>query len=179
MKANNNNMVVKDMYGTVLNVPMVKPVYNIGSVKLADLIKVVSSLDAYKVAIEFFNPDTIGFQEQMIAIYLNRANKIIGVYPMTTGGVSGTVADPKMIYGIGIAITEEAKILGRGLMSFASGVILAHNHPSGNLQPSQSDIDLTKKVKAGAKFLEMEMLDHLIVTPDKGKYYSFADEGMI
>ena len=78
--------------------------------------------------------------------------------------MSGTVADPKLIFAA-------------ALKACASSIILAHNHPSGNLKPSQSDIDLTRKLKDGGKLLEIQMLDHIIVTTEG--YYSFADEGLV
>ena len=83
---------------------------------------------------------------------------------MSTGGVSGTVADPKLIFAAAIKAN-------------ACGIILAHNHPSGNLHPSQADIDLTKKMKEGGKLLEIQLLDHVIVTTEG--YSSLADEGFI
>jgi DNA repair protein RadC len=97
-------------------------------------------------------------------ILLNRANRVIKKYQVSKGGVTGTVADPKIIFK---AALEE----------LASGVILAHNHPSGNLTASQADIDLTKKLVAGGRLLEIQVLDHLIIAGQK--YYSFADEGLI
>lgn len=95
---------------------------------------------------------------------LNRANKVIGILKLSTGGTSATIAEPKLVFASSI-------------LSNASSIILAHNHPSGNLTPSQADIDLTKKLKEAGKFLEIPVLDHLIVTSEG--YYSFADEGLI
>ena len=83
---------------------------------------------------------------------------------VSTGGMSGTVADPKLIFAA-------------ALKAGASGMILSHNHPSSNLQPSDADILLTKKVKAGGELLEISVLDHLIVTSEG--YFSFADEGLL
>jgi DNA repair protein RadC len=97
-------------------------------------------------------------------VLLNRANKVIRKQQISTGGVAGTVADPKIIFKI-------------ALEELASGVILAHNHPSGNLTASQADLDLTKKLKESGKLLEIQVLDHIIVA---GKtYLSFADEGLL
>ena len=102
--------------------------------------------------------------EEFRVVYLNRANKIVGIKQISVGGVTGTVADPKIIFRKGIEL-------------LASSIILAHNHPSGNLRPSKADIDLTKKMKEAGKLMEIEVIDHIIVS-DCG-YYSFADEGMI
>ena len=97
-------------------------------------------------------------------VLLNRANRVIKKHQISQGGVAGTVADPKIIFKI-------------ALEELASGVILAHNHPSGNLTASQADIDLTRKLKESGKLLEIQILDHIIFA-DK-KYMSFADEGLL
>ena len=102
--------------------------------------------------------------EEFWVLLLNRANRVIKKKRISEGGVSGTVADPKIIFKM-------------ALEELASGVIVAHNHPSGNLTASQSDIDLTKKLKEAGKFLEVQLLDHVIVAGKK--YFSFADEGLI
>jgi DNA repair protein RadC len=102
--------------------------------------------------------------EEFWVLLLNRANKLIRKKRISEGGVSGTVADPKIIFKL-------------ALEELASGIIVIHNHPSGNLTASQSDIDLTRKLKEAGKFLEIQLLDHLIVAGQK--YFSFADEGML
>ncbi|MBL4625575.1 MAG: DNA repair protein RadC [Flavobacteriales bacterium] len=102
--------------------------------------------------------------EEFWVILLNQNNKVIAISCISRGGVSGTVADAKLIF----------KVV---LEKLASSVILSHNHPSGNLKPSKSDIDLTKKLKAGGKLLDIAVLDHLII--GDSDYYSFADEGII
>ena len=102
--------------------------------------------------------------EEFWAVYLNRANRVILQKKISEGGVSGTVADPKIIYK-------------SALEHLASGIIVVHNHPSGNLTASQQDIALTKKLKEGAKALEIQLLDHLIIAGNT--YLSFADEGIL
>lgn len=102
--------------------------------------------------------------EEFWVVILNRANVVMRKIAISQGGVAGTVADPKMIF-------KEA------LENLASSLILVHNHPSGNRQPSAADIALTKKLKSAGQFLDLPILDHLIYT-DQG-YYSFADEGML
>ena len=120
-----------------------------------------SSEDAYKViAPELMDQPT----EQFWVIMLNRSNKVIHKRAISLGGVSGTVADPKVIFK-------------KALDDLASGIILAHNHPSGNKKPSQADIDLTKKLQNSGKLLEIPILDHIIFTDDG--YFSFADEGLL
>ena len=106
----------------------------------------------------------IEFVEQFKAMLLNRANKVLGIFEVSSGSSTGTIADPKLIFAAAIKAN-------------ACGIILAHNHPSGNLNPSQADIDLTRRMREGGKLLEVQVLDHVIITCEG--YYSFADEGMI
>jgi DNA repair protein RadC len=102
--------------------------------------------------------------EAFWVVLLNRANRVIKKNQISLGGVTGTVADPKIIFKM--AVDE-----------LACGIILAHNHPSGNLTASQADIELTRKLKESGKMLEIQVLDHLIIA---GKnYFSFADEGLL
>ena len=123
--------------------------------------KIGGSIDAFHLLRSDFQD--IPYEAFWI-IMLNRANRVIRKYQVSQGGVTGTVADPKIIFK---AALEE----------LASGIILAHNHPSGNLTASQADIDLTKKLSAGGRLLEIQVLDHLIISGQK--YFSFADEGLI
>lgn len=123
--------------------------------------KIVSSHDSYQLIRSKLEDLPV---EQFWIIYLNRANKLIYAGSVSIGGVTGTIADPKVIF-------KEA------LDRQACSVILCHNHPSGNAKPSQSDIMLTRKMKQAGEMLDIQVIDHLIVT-DKG-YYSFADEGMM
>jgi DNA repair protein RadC len=102
--------------------------------------------------------------EEFKILLLNRAGRVIGCYEVSFGGFAGTVADPKVIFAV-------------ALKSCASSIVLAHNHPSGNLKPSQSDINLTQKLIQAGKYLEINVLDHIILTREG--YYSFADEGMM
>jgi len=123
--------------------------------------KITGSKDAF----EILQADLLDLpHEEFWVLLLNRANRVIKKYQVSQGGVAGTVADPKIIFKV-------------ALEELASGIVLAHNHPSGNLTPSQADIDLTKKLKEGSKLLEIQVLDHLIIAGQK--YFSFADEGMV
>jgi DNA repair protein RadC len=102
--------------------------------------------------------------EEFLVLCLNRANRILGWAKISQGGLSGTVADPKVIFQV-------------ALKSNACSIILAHNHPSGNVQPSEADIQLTRKLKDAGVLLDLPVLDHLILTSEG--YYSFADEGLL
>jgi DNA repair protein RadC len=102
--------------------------------------------------------------EEFWLLLLNRANRIIRKVKISDGGISGTVADPKRIF-------REA------LDSMCSGIILCHNHPSGNIKPSTADRELTKKIVQGAKYFDISVLDHVIIGDEQ--FYSFADEGIM
>jgi DNA repair protein RadC len=108
----------------------------------------------------------VAFQEQFIILYLNRANDVIGAYHAFTGGITGTVADIRIIMGV-------------ALKSMACGIIISHNHPSGTLKPSAADKELTQKINEAGRMLDITLLDHIIVSPYQGSYYSFADDGLI
>lgn len=101
-------------------------------------------------------------REVFVVVFLNRANRINGHHIVSTGGITGTVADPRII-------------LKKALEENATGIILSHNHPSGNINPSREDISLTKKIKEAAGYLDITVLDHIIIGNDK--YFSFADSG--
>lgn len=133
-------------------------------VKAADRPQIKSSNDAFKVLTTHWS-DLIEFQEEFNILLLNRANKVLGIYNVSKGSNCGTVVDAKLVFTA-------------ALKANASSIILAHNHPSGNLQPSQQDIDLTYKLKKCGEVLDITIFDHLILTPEDG-YYSFADESMM
>lgn len=124
-----------------------------------------TSKDVHQVLRQVFDPELIEAREEFVILYVNRANKLIGYYKAFQGGVASVVADTKLM-------------LSMGLKSLASGMIIAHNHPSGNLTPSDQDIRLTNRVKEACKLVDIELMDHLILTAD-GDYYSFADEGRL
>lgn len=123
--------------------------------------KITCSRDVY----ELLKPDLLDIpHEEFWVLLLNRANRVTKKQQISQGGVAGTVADPKIIFKL-------------ALEELASGIILAHNHPSGNLSASQADISLTRKLKEAGTLLEIQVLDHLIVAGQK--YLSFADEGLL
>ncbi len=123
--------------------------------------QITKSADAY----DLMRPDLLDLSvEEFWVILLNRANCVLGRKRISTGAVSATLADPKVIFNA-------------ALQQMASGIIVVHNHPSGSLTPSQADIQLTRKLKEGGALLEISVLDHLIFTDHR--YYSFADEGQL
>lgn len=133
------------------------------TVKPSDMIKLSSSRDAYEALRNLFE-EQFDYVEYFYILLLNRANKILGFYQLSKGGLSGTIADPKCVFQV-------------ALKTCASSIILAHNHPSGNMRPSEADITLTRKMKESGKFLDLPVMDHLIICADS--YFSFADEGIL
>jgi DNA repair protein RadC len=126
-------------------------------------IKITSSESAEKYARQFYFED-IEIYESSFLILLSRSNETIGWVKISSGGIVGTVMDVKLIARYCIS-------------HLASSAILVHNHPSGNLNPSQADIQVTDKIKNALKFVETSLIDHLILTKDS--YTSFADSGLL
>ncbi|OAQ41941.1 DNA repair protein [Pedobacter psychrophilus] len=133
-------------------------------IKNSERIKVDNSKEVFKIFSEGWDHHKIDLFEQFKILLLTKSNRVIGLFEASSGGVSGCLVDPKIIFATAVK-------------ACASSIILAHNHPSGNLKPSQADISITKKLKEGGKLLDIEILDHLIVTSEG--YYSFADDGML
>ena len=132
-------------------------------VKYADMPKISSSQDAENIFRSIWS-HRIGYVEEFFVLLLNRSNKVIGWSKVSMGGMNGTVADPKVIFQT-------------ALKANACQIVLGHNHPSGNLEPSQADISLTQKMKESGNFLDLPVLDHLILSTES--YYSFADDGKL
>jgi DNA repair protein RadC len=133
-------------------------------VKPSDRPKIMSSKDAYDILLQAWDKDKIEFVEQFKILLVNRANRVLGIVDISTGSITGTVADPKIIFA-------------SALKANACSLIMAHNHPSGNKQASQADIDLSRKMREGGKLLEIQVLDHIIVTIEG--YLSLTDEGLM
>ncbi|MGG5209811.1 JAB domain-containing protein [Chryseobacterium sp. MIQD13] len=119
---------------------------------------------SYKVALNNWNLSTIEMFEEAKVMFLNNALKVIGIYSLSKGGISSSVVDIRLILSI-------------ALKSISTHIILIHNHPSTSLTPSKADMDITSKLKTACGFLEIKLLDHLII--NKESYYSFADEGLL
>ena len=118
-----------------------------------------------KLLYENWDKNTIGLQETFKVLLLNNANKVKGTYQASTGGITGTLVDLRLLFAV-------------VLKTVSTSIILAHNHPSGTLRPSKADIDLTKKIQKAGELFDIKIMDHLIITPT-GKYYSFSDNGML
>lgn len=147
------------------NIPEIKISVSFDKVlKKSELIKISSSNDAYQVFKRVFNADTFDWCEEVIMLCMNNSNKVVGFYKVSSGGMTGTVIDVRMIFTT-------------ALQCLATGIIIAHNHPSGTLQPSEADKAITKKIREAGKFLDINILDHLIITDES--YFSFLDDGIL
>ena len=141
--------------------PEVKIIYLPGTFQK---VKIQNSKDCETVFRQFFDEGTISLYESFMVLFINRANNTIAWYKHSQGGIGGTIADVRLIFRTALECA-------------ASGMIVCHNHPSGNKNPSVADIELTKKIQECAKFHDMALLDHIMLTHDS--YYSFADEGIL
>jgi len=140
--------------------------YKLTAVKNQDYfeqVQILTSEHAEKFCRNFYFDDILIY-ESFFMVLLNRNNKTIGWVKISQGGINGTVCDPRLI------IKYTSNVL-------ASGVILCHNHPSGAINPSHQDIELTNKIKAALTFIDVKIFDHIILTEEQ--YYSFADNGLI
>ncbi|MCB4807543.1 JAB domain-containing protein [Tamlana sp. 62-3] len=130
----------------------------------SEKLKIKNSQDSFNVLRACWSDDTIELQEEFKILMLNRSNQILGVYPLSKGGVSSTVVDAKLVFSVALRCN-------------ASSIIIAHNHPSGNLKLSEADKVLTQKLKTAGKYLDIDLLDHIVLV--KNDYVSFADDGCL
>ncbi len=124
-------------------------------------VKISSSKDV-NAFIRTVYPVEINIREAMVVLYLNNSNRTLGYSIASIGGITGTVVDVRLV-------------LRDALLTQSTSIILIHNHPSGTLKPSQADLSITNKVKKASEFMDIRLLDHLIISEDE--FYSFADEG--
>ncbi len=136
---------------------------NNGNVK--NQLKISSSRDANQIIMDSWDKDNIELYESFKVVFLNNANIVKGICTFSIGGIAGTLVDIRLIFAT-------------ALKTLSTAIILTHNHPSGVVCPSRSDIQLTKKIVKAGKLLDIQVLDHIIVTPH-GSFYSFTDEGRI
>jgi DNA repair protein RadC len=146
------------------NISEVRLVYKT-KVKASERLQVKCSKDAFDIFMENWDLDTIEHIEKFKLMLFTRSNKVLGIASISKGGINGTVIDVTIILQFAI----KAK---------TGGIIICHNHPSGNVQPSESDIAITRKIKESGNVMDIQLLDHLIIVPE-GKYYSKGDEGVI
>lgn len=128
-------------------------------------IQIKNSMDAFRILWEHWNKDTIEHHEEFKILLLNNKNDVLGIAEISKGGITSTIIDPRLVFQV-------------ALKCHSSGVILSHNHPSSNTTPSESDVDITRKLVEAGKVLNIQVLDHLILCAD-GSYYSLGDEGRL
>lgn len=126
--------------------------------------KITMASDVYGMLLPTFREGTISYKEYFKVMFLNQNQEVLGYTQIAEGGITETSADVRLI-------------LQAALLTNATAIILAHNHPSGSLRPSQQDISLTEQVRKAAEIMRIRVLDHLILSDDN--YYSFADEGLL
>jgi DNA repair protein RadC len=126
--------------------------------------KISNSQGAYEILTNLFPENTMDYRETFIVLYLNRANQVLGYSVISQGGTSNTTVDIKMV-------------IQTALLANASCIMLAHNHPSGNLHPSSDDNRITNRIIEAARLFDITVLDHIIITNES--YYSFTDNGDI
>ena len=128
--------------------------------KKSELETISTSQDAARICRACFDISKIDWVEEMIIVALSQANKVMGFFKISSGGITGTVADPRVIFQF-------------ALLSNATGLILSHNHPSGTLKPSIQDDRLTEKIVEAAKLFDINIIDHIIITDES--HYSYRD----
>jgi len=127
-------------------------------------VKITSSKSVYELVKCHWDYNLIELQEEVKVVLLNRANMVLGIYDLSKGGISGCIVDIKLVLSV-------------ALKALTSHIILVHNHPSGNLKPSEADKSITNKLNKACDIVDITLLDHLIIT--KEAYLSFKDEGLI
>ena len=133
--------------------------------RISEAPQLTSSRDVAKLLHQNWDVDTLALKESFKILLLNNSNRVKGIYQVSDGGITGTVVDLRILFAVVLKTTS-------------TGICLAHNHPSGNLKPSQPDKQLTQKIKRAAALFDIKVLDHVIIVPN-GDYYSFADNGML
>jgi DNA repair protein RadC len=132
--------------------------------KASERPRIINSANSAELLRELWEPGTMEYKETFWLLLLNRSNKVIGAYKVSEGGISGTVVDLKII-------------MQAAILSHASAFVIAHNHPSGNLKPSNEDLIITKRIREAARIMELQLMDHIILTEEG--FLSFADEGIL
>jgi DNA repair protein RadC len=127
-------------------------------------IKLIETACAHNTLRTMWDTELMNVQEQFCVLFLNNANEVIGFRCLSTGTLTASLVDFRILFGL-------------ACKSLSSGIIISHNHPSGNLTPSRVDIDLTKKVKAAANIFGITLMDHIILTSEE--YFSFKENNLI
>ena len=156
---------VRKNFNTMITYKTTLPLLSLKYQKtLIDNAKICSSSDAADLLRRLFDQDLLDYREEFLMLMLNRSNNTFGFCQISTGVMAGSVVDFRMIFLYAV-------------QSGATSIILAHNHPSGSLNPSQQDLDITRRIAAAGTIMDIKLLDHLIITSES--FYSFADEGKL
>lgn len=152
-------------YIIMIKIPEIKMTVSFDKkVKRSELVYLSDSEMTAKVLRDIFNKDTFDWTEEVVMLCMNRANAVVGFYKISTGGMTSSIIDPRVVFSV-------------ALNCGSSSIILAHNHPSGNCVPSDQDKKITKDLKKSGELLNIRVLDHIILTTDK--YYSLNEQGDI
>lgn len=148
-----------------MNIPEIKISVSFDKkLKKSELFKITSSRDAAEVFRKVFNSDTFDWSEEFIMLCVNNNHRVTGFFKISSGGMTGTVVDVRMIFAT-------------AFNCLATGILIAHNHPSGTLVASEADKSITRKIKQAGEMLDIRLIDHLILTDES--YLSFGDEGLL
>lgn len=156
-------MSEKIKYSFIGNVTEVQLGYK-NKIPISERIKISNSAEACDVLRQNWDPNLIGYIEEFKFLLLDRGNNVLGFMTLSKGGISGTIADLRIIFQAALKVN-------------ASALIICHNHPSGNKQPSEADIKIAKKIKDAGELLDIHVIDCLIIT--ETSYFSFGDENII
>jgi DNA repair protein RadC len=127
--------------------------------------KIKTANEAVDILKNFYDLNSINLQEEFLILYLNRGHRLIGVYKISKGSINSTLVDVRLVMSVGLKLA-------------CSSIILSHNHPSGNIKPSIGDIKITRKLYNAGALLDINIIDHVIVSPDFG-YYSFSENNVM
>jgi DNA repair protein RadC len=158
---NQEIFVTKEMMQVLEVPPMYKP-----RIKASERPKVTGSYDTMEIIRCCYEAEDLCHHEEFKILMFNRSNRLLGVQHLSKGGITGTVTDIRL--GLRAA-----------LIACATSLVLVHNHPSGNLQPSEADISITKKFKEAASLMDILVMDHIIVDDCAERFFSMADESLI
>jgi DNA repair protein RadC len=160
------NLKYKIMETTNQNWQMVSEIELVykSKVKASERLQIKSSKDAYFLLKSCWDQGKIEYFEQFKILFLNNSLKVLGLYEMSSGGITGTTVDLRMIFSA-------------ALKANANSIMIAHNHPSGNTKPSEADKYTTTKIRQAGELLDIKLMDHLIITSES--YYSFTDDGAL
>jgi len=157
-----NQLIMKQE--TELQASEVQLIYR-SRVPTANRVQIKTSQDAFKVFWEHWDKDTIEHHEEFKIMLLNNKNMVLGIADVSKGGITSTIIDPRIVFQY-------------ALKAHATGIILAHNHPSSNPTPSEADAAITKKLSEAGNVMDVKVLDHLVICANNS-YYSLADEGRL